>query len=335
MSQEVKRSWPRPFTCKGGSSGPVGWRSPVRTRGDWAGEEGKAGSLHSEAVTCARPRATYTTSAQLAADWTAQHLQSVALHISTWWEILVQMGYRRSLQGGGRRIRHETIQYKEVGEKHISGCDHALGSPLKWQMNEQKSGLALCLRPTTWARAPIFPSSASQFSGKAQGFPGRWTSLVTQMIKNPPAMQNCFWSLGCEDPLEKGMATHSSNLAWRIPWTEKLGGQAIVHGVIKSQSQLSNCLSHFFHFPRKLTSHEWEPIPSPKLSLCVCFPWCGMWTAAGIQVDSGGAWPGETSHQNKAWESHFLLSFTVSSPNPITKTDWGGAGKSFSSKVKY
>ena len=39
--------------------------------------------------------------------------------------------------------------------------------------------------------------------------------------------------------LEKGMATHSSVLAWRIPWTEELGGHT-VHGVAKSQTQLSN-----------------------------------------------------------------------------------------------
>ena len=50
-------------------------------------------------------------------------------------------------------------------------------------------------------------------------------SLVAQFIKNPPAMQE-IWvqSLGWEDPLEEGMATHSSILAWRIPWTEELGG---------------------------------------------------------------------------------------------------------------
>ena len=42
------------------------------------------------------------------------------------------------------------------------------------------------------------------------------------MAKNPPAMQETWvWSLGWEDPLEKGMATHSSILAWRIPWTEE------------------------------------------------------------------------------------------------------------------
>ena len=46
------------------------------------------------------------------------------------------------------------------------------------------------------------------------------------------------WSLGQEDPLEKGMATHSSILAWRIPRTEEPGG--LVHGVAKSQKLLSN-----------------------------------------------------------------------------------------------
>ena len=45
-------------------------------------------------------------------------------------------------------------------------------------------------------------------------------SLVAQMVKNLPAMQKArVWSLGPEDPLEKEMATHSSILAWRIPWT--------------------------------------------------------------------------------------------------------------------
>ena len=45
------------------------------------------------------------------------------------------------------------------------------------------------------------------------------------MVKNPPAMQETqAQSLGWEDPLEKGMATHSTILAWRIPWTEEPGG---------------------------------------------------------------------------------------------------------------
>ena len=45
------------------------------------------------------------------------------------------------------------------------------------------------------------------------------------MVKNLPAMQETqVRSLGQEDPLEKGLATHSSILAWRIPWTEEFGG---------------------------------------------------------------------------------------------------------------
>ena len=47
-----------------------------------------------------------------------------------------------------------------------------------------------------------------------------WASLVVQLVKNPPAMwETWVWSLGWEDPLEKGKATHCSILAWRIPWT--------------------------------------------------------------------------------------------------------------------
>ena len=55
-----------------------------------------------------------------------------------------------------------------------------------------------------------------------------WVSLVAQCKKNPLAMQEAqemwVWALGQEDPLEEGMTTHSSILAWRIPWTEESGG---------------------------------------------------------------------------------------------------------------
>ena len=64
-----------------------------------------------------------------------------------------------------------------------------------------------------------------------------WASLVTQPVKNPPAMWETWVpSLGWEDPLEKGKATHSSILFWRISWST-------VHGVAKSGTQLSD-----FHF---------------------------------------------------------------------------------------
>ena len=49
--------------------------------------------------------------------------------------------------------------------------------------------------------------------------------MVAQLAKNPPAMQETqVQFLGQEDPLEKEMATHSSILAWKIPWTEESGG---------------------------------------------------------------------------------------------------------------
>ena len=48
---------------------------------------------------------------------------------------------------------------------------------------------------------------------------------MAQLVKNPPAMQETWvLSLGYKDPLEKEMATHSSTLAWGIPWTEEPGG---------------------------------------------------------------------------------------------------------------
>ena len=52
-----------------------------------------------------------------------------------------------------------------------------------------------------------------------------WASLVAQTVKKLPTMQE-IWvqSLGGEDPLEKGMATHSSIPSWRIPWTRSLAG---------------------------------------------------------------------------------------------------------------
>ena len=57
------------------------------------------------------------------------------------------------------------------------------------------------------------------------------------MVKNLPAVQETWvQSLGWEDTLEKGMATNSSILAWRIPWTVESSGLNTVHGVAKSQT---------------------------------------------------------------------------------------------------
>ena len=75
--------------------------------------------------------------------------------------------------------------------------------------------------------------------GEGIGYPLQysWASLVTQVIKNPPAMWEAWVrSLGWEDSPEKGKATHSRILAWRIP---------IVYGVAESRTRLNNF--HSFH----------------------------------------------------------------------------------------
>ena len=69
------------------------------------------------------------------------------------------------------------------------------------------------------------PSSipgSGRFTGKGIGYPlqNSWASLLAQLVMNPSAMwETWVQSLGWEDPLKKGKATHSSILAWSIPWT--------------------------------------------------------------------------------------------------------------------
>ena len=63
---------------------------------------------------------------------------------------------------------------------------------------------------------------------------------MSQMVKNLPAMQEAWvLSLGGKDPLEEGMATHSSILAWRNPM-DRGAWQTAVHGVVKSWTRLSD-----------------------------------------------------------------------------------------------
>ena len=63
-----------------------------------------------------------------------------------------------------------------------------------------------------------------------------WASMLAQTVQNPPAVQDTWvWLLGWEDPQKKGMGTHASSLAWRIPWTEEpselqsMGSQTVGH----------------------------------------------------------------------------------------------------------
>ena len=80
---------------------------------------------------------------------------------------------------------------------------------------------------------------------------------MAQMVNNLPAMQETWiWFLGQEDPLEKGMTTHSSLLAWEIPWTEEPGGLKFM-GLQNTQDWMTKT-------------------PSPPLAPPIClavFPW--------------------------------------------------------------
>ena len=68
----------------------------------------------------------------------------------------------------------------------------------------------------------------------------KWASLVAQTVKNSAIQQTWVQSLGQKDLLEEGIATHSSILAWRIPWTEEPGGlQSMGHRESDTTERLS------------------------------------------------------------------------------------------------
>ena len=82
---------------------------------------------------------------------------------------------------------------------------------------------------------PSFIPGSGSSPGKGTGYPLQysWASLVAQLVKNPPAMHGTWvQSLGWEDPLEEGMVTHSSILAWRINPMDR--GAWWAHGVSES-----------------------------------------------------------------------------------------------------
>ena len=92
-------------------------------------------------------------------------------------------------------------------------------------------------------------------------------SLVAQMVKNLcVALKTQVRSLGWEDPLEEGMATHSSILAWRIP-VDRGAWRAIAHGVVKTRTQLERLSTYFFPIPTCHPTNWWH---NGKESNCQC-----------------------------------------------------------------
>ena len=84
-----------------------------------------------------------------------------------------------------------------------------------------------------YAEDPSSICGLGRSPGEGIGYPLQysWASLVAQLVRNLPAMwETWVWSLGWEDSLEKGKATHSSILVWRIPWTVwSMGSQRVQH----------------------------------------------------------------------------------------------------------
>ena len=114
----------------------------------------------------------------------------------------------------------------------------------------------------------LIPGS-ERSTGEGKGYPLQysWASLVAQLVKNLPAMRK-IWvrSLGWEDPLEKGKATHSSILAWRILW--KGAWRAMVHRVTEDATErraLSLSIKIFQDLNRKIYRKQHNPGKMRKL----------------------------------------------------------------------
>ena len=112
------------------------------------------------------------------------------------------------------------------------------GLPVHHQLPETISGLQslkYLLSGPSWKKfANLWLKTEAYFGA----------SLVAQTVKNLPAMlETWVQALGQEDPLEKGMATHSSILAWRSPWTEEPGGLKSMD----AQRIRQNCVDNTIH----------------------------------------------------------------------------------------
>ena len=110
---------------------------------------------------------------------------------------------------------------------------------------------------------------------------GFCVSLVAQLVKNPPAMRETWvQSLGWEDPLEKGMAAHSSILAWRIHGLYSLYRLYRLYRL--SQRDLTEWLSLSW---RAFKTEGWAPFPE----FLIQSPWCETWEFAFLTSDTAVA----------------------------------------------
>ena len=122
-------------------------------------------------------------------------------------------------------------------------------------------------------------SGLGRSAGEGIGYPLQysWASLVAQMVKNLPAMwETRVWSLGWEGPLGKGMATYTSILAWRIPWTQEPGGLQSVGSQRVGHDWATNTHTHTHTHThtQKMALQSWTVSKEEQLKWCQGKKWC-------------------------------------------------------------
>ena len=137
---------------------------------------------------------------------------------------------------------------------------------------------------------------------------------MAQLVKNPPAMQEIWvWSLGWEDPLEKGKATHSSILAWRIPWS--MGSQRVGRNwahftffptcLVPSLPSILTILRNLFKETKLI--RNWRETPSPKIQIWKQRNAKVYWTSSSHLSKLGSfpdtQRPGSYSYTLTSWET--------------------------------
>ena len=174
----------------------------------------------------------------------------------------------------------------------------------------------------------------------------RLASLVAQMVKNPPAVKETWVrSLGWEDPLEEGMATRSSILAWRIPWTEEPGGpqsmgsQRVRRDWVTKHTPPRIGLPYCPVFMVQLfTQMSWRLTPTQKtgthMLMAALFFWLLLLAASGLRCGVQAAQCGPSARGTRASHSMWDLPRPGIKPvSPVLEDRFlttGPAGKSSS-----
>ena len=116
------------------------------------------------------------------------------------------------------------LEIKERQEEEGEDCLSLMPPCPQWQFKFQQNGSGGS-QDSSELEDMGSPGGTEPWYSNITGVPQSWASLMAQWVRNPPGMQETqVKSLGWEDPLKEGMATHSSILAWRIPLTEEPGG---------------------------------------------------------------------------------------------------------------